>query len=150
MQNTNEIIHKKNKKSNKKNKKHHLDLMLDNKKYIKYSQEREESTKRFLQDKQIYNKNTGVFTPISGFTLQKKYSKDYNYISSVTNHINQIAIIKNLVPVFLTITLPSKYHPTTTINKKRIPNKKFDIKLGKNYKKNYNLQPIVNFIYNFA
>ena len=134
MQNTNKIIQKNLTKIKKKQTKYQVNLLSNQKKYIKYSQERESSTQRFLQNKQIFNKNTGEFTPIGGFTLQKKYSKDYNYVSSVTNHINYLAVLQNLVPVFLTITLPSKYHPTATItNKKRIPNKKFDTKLGRDY-----------------
>ena len=83
------------------------------------------------------NKKTGEIKNIK-YNLVDKYSKDYNYISSVSNHINQIAIIKNLVPIFLTITLPSQYHPTTTNRKNvRIYNKNFKYSLDDYIEKGY-------------
>ena len=95
--------------------------------FITQSKKKENKNIKYLENKHILNKKTGEIKSIK-YNLVDKYSKDYNYISSVSNHINQIAIIKNLVPIFLTITLPSKYHPTTTNRKNARIIKYFQIK----------------------
>ena len=105
--------------------------------FITQSKKKENKNIKYLENKHILNKKTGEIKSIK-YDLVDKYSKDYNYISSVSNHINQIAIIQNLVPIFLTITLPSQYHPTTT-NKKnvRIYNKNFKYSLDDYIEKGY-------------
>ena len=77
--------------------------------YIKTSREREEKSKRFLSKISFINSKTGEIKSIE-YSLQRKYRQDYLFYKGVSDYINVLANIKGYVPIFITITLPSRYH----------------------------------------
>lgn len=63
-------------------------------------------------------------------TLQSSYdAKQKAYIKTIEQKVNALVALakhENLIPLFLTLTLPSKYHPFKTLkNGKIIPNKNY-------------------------
>lgn len=74
----------------------------------------------------ILNKKTGEFFPIKyDFEkIQKNNGLWYNFVST---YIQNKAIVDGKKAVFITVTLPTKFHPFTTLkNKSHIRNKNFD------------------------
>jgi hypothetical protein len=72
----------------------------------------------------FYNK-VGLKYYQANYDLRGAYEREYNYVVSVCDYINKLALQEGYVPVFITLTLPSKYHPTTTIRGKRQYNPNF-------------------------
>jgi hypothetical protein len=93
--------------------------------YIKYSKAKEEKTISYIDTLIFYNK-IGFRYYRASYTLKEAYEREYSYVVSVCDYINKLAIQEGYVPVFLTLTLPSKYHPTTTVNGKRQYNPNFN------------------------
>ena len=140
MQNGNKIITKKTTKNNPTT--YNILKILKEKEnfYIKKAQEQEQNTKKFLENRQIFNKATGEFKPLVEYSLKREYAQNYTYISSVCDYINVDAISKGLIPVFITLTLPSKFHPTKVLkNKKRVLNKNFRFDVDEYINKGYKL-----------
>ncbi len=84
--------------------------------YYKLSLEKEYKQQSFFTNKHFIKKSTGEFiTPNYSFeNYYKKYTKS---IEQKVYCIEQIAREKNLVPVFLTITLNSRFHPFQAITR---------------------------------
>lgn len=84
--------------------------------------------RRFLNLSTLYDKQTGNMIPLRDLVISANHSP-HRYYSEVQNRVNTLvgeAERKNLVPIFMTITLPSEYHPFKLINKKLVTNPKFD------------------------
>lgn len=99
-----------------------LDKMKDE--FIKYSKEREEQTIKYLDNMLFFNR-MGYRYYKTSYSLKEAYVREYNYIVSVCDYINKKAVAEGYVPIFVTLTLPSEFHPTTTANGKRTFNSKF-------------------------
>ena len=104
--------------------------------FINFSIEREEQTIKYLDNMLFYNK-AGYKYYKASYSLKEAYEREYNYIVSVCDYINKEAVVKGYVPIFLTLTLPSKFHPTTTKNGKRTFNSKFEYSFEDYVKKGY-------------
>ena len=77
--------------------------------YINIAKEKERNTINYL-DKHILR-----LLPLNEFVgmkynLRKKFELDYRYYKSVADYINKKAVEKDLVPIFVTLTLSSEYH----------------------------------------
>lgn len=88
--------------------------------------------KRFLNLSLLHDKQTGNMIPLRDLVISANHSP-HRYYSEVQNRVNTLvgeAERKDLVPIFMTITLPSEYHPfklVTHQDKKRlVKNPKFD------------------------
>jgi len=93
--------------------------------YVHDSKRREAKSRDFLQNMTFYDKISGKKYKID-YDLQSHYKRYYNYVSSVTSYINEEASKQNLSPVFVTLTLPSRFHPTKTLKKIKRFNNKFE------------------------
>jgi len=96
--------------------------------FIRIAKEKEEKTKNYLDRHILQLLDMNEFVGMS-FSLKKKAELDYRYYKGVSDYINKVAEEKGLVPVFLTYTLPSEYHPTTTKTGKREWNPKYNPEL---------------------
>jgi len=88
--------------------------------------------RRFLNLSVLYDKQTSNMIPLRDLVISANHSP-HRYYSEVQNRVNTLvgeAERKELVPVFMTITLPSEYHPFKTVThqdkKKLVQNPKFD------------------------
>ena len=86
--------------------------------FIRIAKEKEQNTKNYLDKHVLRMLDMNEFVGMS-FSLKKKAELDYRYYKGVSDYINKVAEEKGLVPIFLTYTLPSEYHPTTTKTGKR-------------------------------
>jgi len=84
--------------------------------------------RRFLNLSTLYDKQTGNMIPLGDLVISANHSP-HRYYSEVQNRVNTLvgeAERKELVPIFMTITLPSEYHPFKMVGKKLVTNPKFD------------------------
>jgi hypothetical protein len=84
--------------------------------------------RRFLNLSVLYDKVTGNTIPLRDLIISANHSP-HRYHAEVNNRVGTLvgeAERKGLVPVFLTITLPSRYHPFKLVNKKLEDNPKYD------------------------
>lgn len=110
---------------------------LDNKKIIYYgltkmqvdaTEKKLALQKSFLNQSILYDKLSGNMIPLCDLVISANHSP-HRYYSEVQNRVNTLigeAERKEFVPLFMTITLPSEYHPFKLINKKFIHNPKFN------------------------
>jgi len=92
--------------------------------FIQFSIDREEQTIKYLDNMLFYNR-AGYKYYKTSYSLKEAYTREYNYIISVCDYINKLSVAEGYIPIFVTLTLPSEFHPTTTKNKKRQFNSKF-------------------------
>ena len=118
------------------NKKVSVYLNKMKKEFIRFSKMNEEKTVRYLDRLLFYNRIGYLYYKIS-YTLKEAYAREYSYIVSVCDYINKQAIAEGYIPVFVTLTLPSRFHPTTTKNGKRTFNPNFEYSLDEYIKKGY-------------
>ena len=98
------------------------------KKYYKiYSEKKEEKQQEFYNKVYIQNKKTDEIFTIKK-TLRSESQKYKQLISLRVKELNRITRENNLIPVFITLTNPSKFHPFVSIK-----NQKNTYKLNKNY-----------------
>ena len=98
------------------------------KKYYKiYSQKKEEKQQEFYNKVYIQNKKTDEIFTIKK-TLKSETQKYKQLISLKVKELNRITQENNLIPVFITLTNPSKFHPFVSVK-----NQKNTYKLNKNY-----------------
>ena len=95
------------------------------KKYIKISEIKEELQRKFKNKKIMVSKNN-IFR--LNTDIKEEYKKYKQLISLKTKELNRIRQQNNLVPIFITLTNPSIYHPFVSIR-----NKKNLYKLNPNY-----------------
>jgi len=84
--------------------------------------------KKFLNLSVIEDKLSGNIIPLSDLIISANHSP-HRYYSEIQNRVNTLieeAERKELVPLFMTITLPSEYHPFKLVNKKLVENSKFN------------------------
>lgn len=95
--------------------------------YKKYSEKKEEKQQNFYNSVYIQNKKNGEI-----FTIKKDLkseTKKYKQITSLkVKELNRITQENNLIPIFITLTNPSKFHPFVSVK-----NQKNTYKLNKNY-----------------
>ncbi len=98
------------------------------KKYYKiYSEKKEEKQQNFFNSVYIQNKkNDEIFTIKKN--LESETLKYKNLIGLKVKELNRITKENNLIPLFITFTNPSKFHPFVSIK-----NQKNTYKLNKNY-----------------
>ncbi len=98
------------------------------KKYYKiYSQKKEEKQQEFYNKVYIQNKKTDEIFTIKK-TLKSETQKYKQLISLRVKELNRITQESNLIPIFITLTNPSKFHPFVSVK-----NQKNTYKLNKNY-----------------
>ena len=84
-----------------------------------------EKTKKFLSNLTLFNKNTGEIKNIE-YDRTWKANQSYLFKTFVMDDIRYQADSMGLVPIFITVTLPSAYHPYNTDNEgSRHFNKKY-------------------------
>lgn len=109
------------------------------KKYIKVSEIKEELQRKFKNKKIIVSKNN-IFR--LNTDIKEEYKKYKQLISLKTRELNRIRQNDCLVPIFITLTNPSNFHPFVSIrNKKNLyrmnPKYKFNslkIRVSESYK----------------
>ena len=98
------------------------------KKYYKlYSQKKEEKQQEFYNKVYIQNRKTDEIFTIKK-TLKSETQKYKQLTSLRVKELNRITQENNLIPVFITLTNPSKFHPFVSVK-----NQKNTYKLNKNY-----------------
>ena len=100
--------------------------------YINFSKDNIENTKQYVENIQVINKKTHEIFNLE-YDFEKNQKDDYlNIVQRTTYLQNQIiASQEEYIGFFLTLTLPSQYHPYLTINpnthnKRYIHNKNYD------------------------
>jgi len=84
--------------------------------------------RRFLNLSYLYDKVTTNTIPLRDLIISANHSP-HRYYAEVQNRVNTLvenATDKGLVPLFMTITLPSQYHPFKFMGKKLVENPKYD------------------------
>ncbi|MCG3694752.1 replication endonuclease [Aliarcobacter butzleri] len=86
--------------------------------YINHSIQKENKQKSYLKNTSFLNKKSGEFLNVE-YDFEKKY-KEYSKIAEQRAlTIQELAKRKEFCSVFITLTLPSKYHPFKSIATKR-------------------------------
>ncbi|WP_323588586.1 replication endonuclease [Aliarcobacter butzleri] len=87
------------------------------KNYYQISIEKEQKQKGYLKSLKVLNRTTNEFLDLD-YDFEKKY-KEYSRITQQRiSTIEQMAIDKEYVSLFITLTLPSNYHPFKSISYK--------------------------------
>jgi len=84
--------------------------------------------RRFLNMSVLYDKQTTNMIPLKDLVISPNHSP-HRYHAEIQNRVNTLigeAERKDLVPIFMTITLPSEYHPFRLRNKTLERNPKFN------------------------
>jgi len=84
--------------------------------------------RRFLNLSVLYDKQTANMIPLKDLVISPNHSP-HRYHAEIQNRVNTLigeAERKGLVPIFMTITLPSEYHPFRLRNKTLERNPKFN------------------------
>ena len=84
--------------------------------------------RRFLNLSYLYDKVTTNTIPLKDLIISANHSP-HRYYAEVQNRVNTLvenATDKGLVPLFMTITLPSQYHPFKLRGKQLVENPKYD------------------------
>lgn len=111
--------------------------------YIKHSKTVTKKTVKFVEKLQVFNKKTGEVSNLK-YDINKIKKDDYLWAVfqsvALQNHVNTLN--DDYIGLFLTLTVPSKFHPYTTHkNGKKLDNpifnKNFD--KDKNFNEAYNL-----------
>jgi len=93
--------------------------------YLKLSKIKEKNQNCFLNRFCIVNNvNGNVYEP--QINVEKTNYENSLYYLNVINYLNEITDKKNLVPLFVTLTSPSKYHLFKSHKKKIILNKNYE------------------------
>lgn len=101
------------------------------KKYYKiYSEKKENIQQKFFNSVIIKNKNNDEIFTIKK-TLESETEKYKNLIGLKVKELNRITKENNLIPLFITFTNPSKFHPFSSVR-----NQKDTYVLNKNYEFN--------------
>jgi hypothetical protein len=107
--------------------------ILKSHEYVKIAYKQDKKSTEFLKKCTIFNKNTGEVKKIE-FNKDWHLRQTYLYNTFRIDYLNQESIKNGMIPIFLTITLPSKFHATRkiTINKQK---KEFVLVKNRNYNK---------------
>ena len=84
--------------------------------------------RRFLNLSYLYDKQTADMIPLKDLIISVNHSP-HRYHAEIQNRVNTLAgeaDRKGLTPIFMTITLPSNYHPFKLKDKVLVKNPKFD------------------------
>jgi len=84
--------------------------------WISIAKEKEKKTINYLDKHVLHLLNLGEFVGMK-YSLKKKFELDYRYYKGIADYISKEATMKGLIPIFVTLTLPSEYH-RFRINKK--------------------------------
>lgn len=84
--------------------------------YVNVSKEKEKNQNDFLKDKIVKNKKDGRI-----FSLKKDFIKDFNNYKNLvfikTIELNRKTKEEEYIPLFITLTNPSEFHPFLCVNK---------------------------------
>jgi hypothetical protein len=84
--------------------------------------------RRFLNLSVLYDRLSGNTIPLADLILSPVHSPN-RYYGEIQNRVNTLvdeAKRRGLVAVFMTLTLPSRYHPFKLVNKKLLTNSHYD------------------------
>lgn len=88
----------------------HSSLLTKADTYAKVTQNKHEKAKKYLGSINLFNKLTGEIKPIE-YNREWHENQSYLFKTFVMDDIRYQANTMGLVPIFITITLPSEYHP---------------------------------------
>jgi len=88
------------------------DRILSAFEYLKVSYEQDKRNTAYLNSKVIYNQTLGTIHKIN-YDREWHLNQSYIYNTCKIDELNEQSITKGLVPIFVTITLPSEYHPSS-------------------------------------
>lgn len=80
--------------------------------YAKIAYHRSKKIKKYLDNKKIVNWKTGESYNIE-YNEEWHFRQSYLYNTFRIDYLNKVSIEKGLVPIFITLTLPSEYHPSS-------------------------------------
>ena len=93
------------------------DILQEMKKeYIEIAKEKEKNVINYLDKHILHFLDINKFVEMK-YSLKKKFELDYRYYKAIADYISKESITKGLVPIFVTLTLPSEYH-RFRVNKK--------------------------------
>ena len=98
------------------------------KKQLEFNETKIALQRRFLNLSVLYDKQTANMIPLKDLVISPNHSP-HRYHAEIQNRVNTLtgeAERKKLVPVFITITLPSEYHPFRLRHKTFERNPKFN------------------------
>ncbi len=85
--------------------------------YYKLSIEKEEKQKSYLQNLKVFNQSSREYVSMD-YDFERKYKEYAQVTQQKVSTIEKMANDKGYVPLFLTITVPSIYHPFKSISYK--------------------------------
>jgi len=85
---------------------------LKSSEYARLAYNQDKKTKQFLENSYIYNKTTGLINKIE-YNSEWHLRQSYLYNTFRIDYLNQECIENGMIPIFVTLTLPGKYHPTS-------------------------------------
>lgn len=128
------MIAKKKKKNNLQNETYQNFLKRKTNEYITRSLRTSSKISSFVSKLKVVNKTSGELFPVT-YDFMKIQKDNYLWFNFVSTYMQNKAIEQNKRAVFVTLTLPSKYHKFKTLkNGCHIKNKKF-INTSDGYKK---------------
>jgi len=101
-----------------------------NKNNLKEVKEKIKKQRNYLEYTCIHDKISNVYIPLKNIVMSANHNSD-RYYAEIQNRINTLikeANNNHLIPIFMTLTLPSEYHKMKTdkSTKKLISNKKYN------------------------
>lgn len=93
--------------------------------YVKIVHAKDKKTKQFLDKASLINWTTGELRTIT-YNHEWHLKQSYLYNTFRIDYLNKVETEKGMIPVFVTITLPSKYHCSRIVGNKIIKNKNYD------------------------
>ena len=88
------------------------DNILTSLQYMKIAHNRDVKNAQFLSSKVIYNKTCGTIAPIN-YNEDWHLNQSYIYNTCKIDELNEQSLEQGLVPIFITLTLPAEYHPSS-------------------------------------
>jgi len=86
--------------------------ILNSFEYVKIAYMQDKRTKEFFRTSYIFNNNTGEISKIK-FDKDWHLRQSYLYNTFRIDYLNQECINSDMIPIFITLTLPAEYHPSS-------------------------------------
>ena len=113
-------------------------------KYAKIAYKQDRKTKEYLEKSTVFNRETGEIKTIN-FDKEWHLRQSYLYNTFRMDYLNQECINKGMIPIFITLTLPSEYHRLAYKGTRQNPNYDPNLTITNGYEK---LNSMFRSIYN--
>ena len=108
--------------------------VLNYAKYAKIAYKQDKKNKEYLEKSTIFNKYTGEIKHIE-YNKEWYLRQSYLFNTFKIDYLNEECINKGMIPIFITLTLPSEYHPLRYKGTQRNPNYDENLNVFDGYEK---------------